>query len=81
MDNDKKIIMNKVMYLIMETIMSVLLLIGTVILALESEVFCAILAGVGVLAGVAMVLIDIYTVNVLLDDMELDSIRDYINKK
>lgn len=81
MDNDKKIIMNKVIYLIMETIMSVLLLIGTVILALESEVFCAILAGVGVLAGVAMVLIDIYTVNVLLDDMELDSIRDYINKK
>ncbi|HAQ52058.1 MAG TPA: hypothetical protein DCR12_04775 [Lachnospiraceae bacterium] len=81
MDNDKKIIMNKIMYLIMETIMSVLLLIGTVILALESEVFCAILAGVGVLAGVAMVLIDIYTVNVLLDDMELDSIRDYINKK
>ncbi len=69
MDNDKKIIMNKIMYLIMETILSILLLIGTVILALETEVFCAILAGVGVLASISMVLIDIYTVNVLLDDI------------
>jgi hypothetical protein len=81
MNNDKKIILNKVITICMEIIWSILILVGVLVLLAETEYFCAILAGVAMLASIGMILIDFNTLKILLDDMELDSIRDYINKK
>ena len=65
--NDKKIVMNKVTTICMEVIWSVLILVGVVVLVAESEVFCAIMAGIGFVASVIMVITDFRTLYVLLD--------------
>lgn len=70
MENDKKIIMEKVIATIMETIVMVLLMVGILILIAEDQIATAILAGVGLVAGIGMIINEVHGIETWLDIME-----------
>lgn len=65
--NDKKIIMNKVISAIVETIVTVLVLVGILILVAEDQIAVAILAGLGLISGIGMIINECVGIGIQLD--------------
>ena len=66
-ENNKKIILNKINYIIGETIMMMLLIVAILIFVAEDQIATAILVGVGLIANIGMILTSIRDVKIYLD--------------
>mgnify|MGYP003420404662 CR=1 FL=1 len=59
-ENERKIIINHVITICMEVIWAVLILVGVLVLVAYEQYFCAIMAGIGVVANIIMIITDFY---------------------
>lgn len=74
----KKIIKNTVVSIIIETIFVMLLLVGILILIAEDQIATAIMAGVGLMAGVVMIINEFSILNIRLEMFEKEVIENYL---
>lgn len=74
----KKIIKNTVVSIIVETIFVMLLLVGILILIAEDQIATAIMAGVGLMAGVVMIINEFSILNTRLEMFEKEVIEKYL---
>lgn len=65
--NNEKVIMNKINYIIGETILMMLFIIAILIFVAEDQIATAILVGVGLIANVGMIITSIRDVKIYLD--------------
>lgn len=80
--DDKKMIKNYVCIIIHEVVLAVLMLIGIILLTIAKKYVIAILLGVGLAAKLYNIRYEYKLIEITLDILELDSVRDYIlNKK
>lgn len=66
-ENNKKIILNKINYIIVETISMMLFIVAILIFVAEDQIATAILVGVGLIANIGMILTSIRDVKIYLD--------------
>jgi predicted nucleic acid-binding Zn ribbon protein len=65
--NDKRVIMNKVISVIAETIVTVLIVVVILILVAEDQIATAILAGLGLMSGIGMIINETCGISTWLD--------------
>lgn len=66
-ENNKKKILNKINYIIGETILMMLFIVAILIFVVEDQIAVAILVGVGLIANIGMIITSIRDVKIYLD--------------
>lgn len=79
--NDKKIIKNHVHIIMYETILAMLALVWIVIFVVSAKYVEAVAFGVGLIAIIYNIKCEYKLVEITLDVLELDSVRDYLINK
>lgn len=80
-ENDKRMIKNYVSIIIYEVVLAVLMLIGIIILVMVKKYAIAILLGVGLAATLFNIKYEYKLIEITLDILNLDSVRDYLINK
>lgn len=68
--NEKKVIMNQVLTICMETIWAILIIVGILILVSIDQTATAILLGVGLAANIVMIINEFNILRIWLDTVE-----------
>lgn len=79
--DDKKMIKNYVCIIMYEVVLAVLMLIGIIMLVVAKKYAIAILLGVGLAAKLYNINYEYKLIEITLDILELDSVRDYLINK